>query len=182
VRDRLAVEGSLLEATPEPGRFARFVERRPWLTSLTALAVLALLAIPALEMRLGNADQGNDPEGQPTRIAYDLIAEGFGDGANGPLVVVVDLGELGPLDPAAPPAALAALIADLTADPEIAAAIASPERKAICGTNIPASAMTTVIPANTTARPDVVVAPMTESVTERPALSPSRCRFTMKSA
>jgi RND superfamily putative drug exporter len=123
VRTRLAHEGSLAEAVPEPGRFARLVERRPWLTSIAALAVLGVLAVPALEMRLGNADQGNDPAGTPTRIAYDLVAEGFGDGANGPLVVVADLGELGPLNPAAPPAALETLLGDLASDPEIAAVL-----------------------------------------------------------
>ncbi|MFG3256006.1 MMPL family transporter [Streptomyces sp. NPDC048172] len=68
--------------------WAEAVQRRP-LTALTA-AVLALLALsaPALDMRLGFADAGNDASGTTSRQAYDLLAEGFGPGFNGPLVVV----------------------------------------------------------------------------------------------
>ena len=42
-------------------------------------------------MRLGFPDAGNDPADTMTRQAYDLIAEGFGPGANGPLVVAAEL-------------------------------------------------------------------------------------------
>ena len=41
-------------------------------------------------MRLAVADAGNDPAGSTTRRAYDLLAEGFGAGVNGPLVVVIE--------------------------------------------------------------------------------------------
>jgi RND superfamily putative drug exporter len=117
----LTADAEASSAHAEPGAVANFVERHPLVTSVAAVGVLAFLAAPALDLRLGNADQGNDPVGTPTRIAYDLIADGFGDGANGPLVIAVDLDEAGPFDAAAPPAGVALLLANLSSDPEVAA-------------------------------------------------------------
>ncbi len=67
------------------------VQRRPWIAAIGATAVLLALAAPALGMRLGFPDAGNDPADTMTRQAYDLIAEGFGPGANGPLVIAAEL-------------------------------------------------------------------------------------------
>jgi RND superfamily putative drug exporter len=53
-----------------------------------AAAVMVILAIPVLTLRLGTSDQGNDPSSTTTRQAYDLLAEGFGPGFNGPLLLV----------------------------------------------------------------------------------------------
>ena len=64
-------------------RWAHGVQRRPWLAAILATAVLIALAIPALDMRLGFPDAGNDPSDTMTRQAYDLNAEGFGPGNNG---------------------------------------------------------------------------------------------------
>jgi RND superfamily putative drug exporter len=47
--------------------------------------------VPVLGLQLGFPDAGNDRDGQPTRVAYDLMAKGFGAGANGPLTVVSEL-------------------------------------------------------------------------------------------
>lgn len=55
---------------------------------LAAVVVLLTLSAPALGMRLGFADAGNDPASSTSRRAYDLLAEGFGPGFNGPLLVV----------------------------------------------------------------------------------------------
>ncbi len=49
---------------------------------------MVVLAIPVLTLRLGSSDQGNDPSSTTTRQAYDLLAEGFGPGFNGPLLLV----------------------------------------------------------------------------------------------
>ena len=57
----------------------------------SATAILLALAVPALGMRLGFPDAGNDPPSTMTRQAYDLNTEGFGPGANGPLVIAADL-------------------------------------------------------------------------------------------
>ena len=51
------------------------------------LAVLLVLAIPLLSMRLGFTDAGNRPTTDTTRRAYDLVADGFGPGFNGPLLL-----------------------------------------------------------------------------------------------
>jgi RND superfamily putative drug exporter len=72
-------------------RWSRIVQRRPWPAIGAGAAVLLLLAAPALGLKLGFPDAGNNRAGEPTRIAYDLTAKGFGEGANGPLAVVAEL-------------------------------------------------------------------------------------------
>jgi RND superfamily putative drug exporter len=72
-------------------RWSHAVQRRPWLAAIVATAILLLLAAPAIGMRLGFPDAGNDPPDTMTRQAYDLNAEGFGPGTNGPLVIAADL-------------------------------------------------------------------------------------------
>ncbi len=71
-------------------RWAKTVERRPVLWGTVALAIIAVLATPFFSLRLGLSDQGNDPKGTTTRIAYDLLAKGFGPGFNGPLQIVAE--------------------------------------------------------------------------------------------
>jgi putative drug exporter of the RND superfamily len=60
-----------------------------------ATALLLALAAPALGMRLGFPDAGNDPPDTMTRQAYDLNTEGFGAGTNGPLVIAAELPDAG---------------------------------------------------------------------------------------
>ncbi|MFE5939621.1 MMPL family transporter [Streptomyces sp. NPDC056470] len=72
--------------------WATAVQRRPWAALLVSVAALGALAAPALDMRLGFADAGNDAPAKSSRQAYDLLAEGFGPGFNGPLIVVADGG------------------------------------------------------------------------------------------
>jgi putative drug exporter of the RND superfamily len=72
-------------------RWSHAVQRRPWLAVIAAAAVLLALAAPALGMRLGFPDAGNDPASTMTRQAYDLNTEGFGPGSNGPLVIAAEL-------------------------------------------------------------------------------------------
>ena len=59
-------------------------------SSVVLLLVLALAATSAL-VRLGASDQGTQPKKQTARRAYDLLAEGFGPGFNGPIPIVVDV-------------------------------------------------------------------------------------------
>src|SRR5690606_29907171 len=87
-------------------------QRWPWPAALLPAAALLALAVPALDMRLGFADAGNDPESTTNRQAYELLAEGFGPGFNGPLVVVAD----------GNPAAATRLPAALADTPDVAAA------------------------------------------------------------
>jgi putative drug exporter of the RND superfamily len=72
-------------------RWSRTVQRRPWTAALAGTAIVLTLAAPALGLRLGFPDAGNNPAESTTRQAYDLISEGFGPGANGPLVLAADL-------------------------------------------------------------------------------------------
>ncbi len=72
-------------------RWSHMVQRHPWMFAIAGTAVLLALAAPALDMRLGFPDAGNDPPETMTRQAYDLNTEGFGPGTNGPLVVAADL-------------------------------------------------------------------------------------------
>ena len=71
-------------------RLSRMVQSRPWLFAVGGTVVLLVLAAPVLGLRLGFSDEGNFAEETTTRRAYDLISEGFGPGANGPLLVVAE--------------------------------------------------------------------------------------------
>jgi RND superfamily putative drug exporter len=82
---------------PEGDRWRRWsmaVQRHPWLALVAALAALLALAAPALNLRLGFADAGNDAESKSSRQAFDMITDGFGPGFNGPLLVVAEGGSL----------------------------------------------------------------------------------------
>jgi RND superfamily putative drug exporter len=68
-------------------RWSHLIQRRPWPAAILGLALLLVLAIPLLSMRLGFTDAGNRPESDTTRQAYDLVADGFGAGFNGPLLL-----------------------------------------------------------------------------------------------
>ncbi|HTA12659.1 MAG TPA: MMPL family transporter [Solirubrobacteraceae bacterium] len=85
---------SRAEASAPSGFWARWsgmIERHPWPGAIAGLAIMLVLASPALALRLGNSDAGNNPSNQTTRQAYDLLAKGFGPGFNGPLLVVASL-------------------------------------------------------------------------------------------
>jgi putative drug exporter of the RND superfamily len=69
-------------------RWSRLIQRHPAKFALGGLTVLVVAATPVLVMRLATADAGNDPKTSTTRRAYDLLADGFGPGTNGPLIIV----------------------------------------------------------------------------------------------
>ncbi|MFC8511764.1 MMPL family transporter [Streptomyces sp. NPDC057257] len=91
-RRRLAAGESVSEnsASSPWSRWAGVVQRRPRALSLVALVVMAALSIPVISLRLGSSDAGNNPESSTTRKAYDLLADGFGPGFNGPLQLVAE--------------------------------------------------------------------------------------------
>lgn len=72
-------------------RWARVVARRPLPSMLVAVVVLGALALPTLDLYLGQQDNGALPESTQARRAYDGLTVGFGPGANGPLLVAVDM-------------------------------------------------------------------------------------------
>ena len=71
-------------------KLTRTIQKHPawWLAA--CLGIVLVIASPALSARVGTADAGNNPESMHTRRAYDLLAEGFGPGFNGPLLIVVN--------------------------------------------------------------------------------------------
>ena len=82
-------------------RWAIFMSRHRWSAVIVSLIILLTLAAPALSMRLGQTDDGTLPENLTQRQAYDLITQGFGPGANGPLLLTVALpqpGNTAPVD------------------------------------------------------------------------------------
>ncbi len=76
-------------------RWATLVCAHPIPFAVVAVAILLALAAPFLSIRYGQSDDGTAPAGSTQRIAFDRIAEGFGPGANGPLLVVVTYPEGG---------------------------------------------------------------------------------------
>jgi putative drug exporter of the RND superfamily len=77
---------------PTPAmRWSRVIQRRPWTAAIAGAAIVLALAAPVLGLRLGFPDEGNDTSGSMTRTAYDLTVEGFGPGANGPILLVAQL-------------------------------------------------------------------------------------------
>ncbi len=120
-RRRLTSSGALLPeaadahpaASTVTARWAERIGRRPWPWALAALSLLILLAAPVLGLRTWPQDAGSRPESNTTRVAYDLVAEEFGPGANGPFVLAVDLGRV-------PAAELPALMTQISADPGVA--------------------------------------------------------------
>jgi RND superfamily putative drug exporter len=92
--DRLHLPGLLQSGGPPSFggfwyRWSRFIQRRAWVTGAAAALALIALALPLFSIRLAFTDAGNDPPSLTTRQAYDLLAQGFGPGFNGPLVVAV---------------------------------------------------------------------------------------------
>ncbi len=94
--DRLRIPGlgSRKPSTAENTRWFRWsreIQKRPLASALISGGLLIALCIPTLSLRLGSNDAGTDPAGTTTRQAYDLLAEGFGPGFNGPFSIVAAL-------------------------------------------------------------------------------------------
>ncbi|MEV6347722.1 MMPL family transporter [Actinoplanes sp. NPDC051851] len=71
-------------------RWARNVLKHRWIALIVSLGVIAVVALPALNLRLALPDDSTAAVDSTQRKAYDLLAEGFGAGFNGPLIVVVE--------------------------------------------------------------------------------------------
>jgi RND superfamily putative drug exporter len=76
-------------------RWSRFVADRPLPVAIVALVVLVALALPALHMRLATSDASTYKKTDTTRVAYDLLKQGFGPGFNAPLLLAVELPKAG---------------------------------------------------------------------------------------
>ena len=96
-------------------RLAHRISGRPWPFAIAGALLLLVLAVPALSLRTGFPDAGDNPTNQTERQAYDLLAEGFGPGSNAPLLVIADL-----QDTALAAEDIPALAERIAADPGIA--------------------------------------------------------------
>jgi RND superfamily putative drug exporter len=95
-------------------RWGRQVSAHPWRYLALGVAVLGVATAPLFSMRLGWPDNGTQPVDMTTRRAYDLLADGFGAGFNGPLLLSVELNGVDD-----PDALLASLEKALSADPGV---------------------------------------------------------------
>jgi putative drug exporter of the RND superfamily len=98
-------------------RWGQLVDRHSIIATVVGVGLLLALAAPFLGVRFGFPDAGNTPEDRSSRQAYDLLSEGFGAGANGPLLLVADLAGPGDQD------ALPALGEAVAATPGVAVAM-----------------------------------------------------------
>jgi RND superfamily putative drug exporter len=98
-------------------RWAQGLSSRAGILSIVSLAVIVVLALPFFSMRLGLDDAGNDPPSSTSRQAYDLLAQGFGAGFNGPLQVVGKINSPGDRE------RFAAFVDSLKAIPDVAAVV-----------------------------------------------------------
>jgi RND superfamily putative drug exporter len=71
-------------------RWGERVARRPGILAAASVALLIALTAPVTGLGLGMSDNGSAPKSTTVRQAYDLIAEGYGVGVNGPLLVTAD--------------------------------------------------------------------------------------------
>jgi RND superfamily putative drug exporter len=143
-------------------RWSRVVQRRPWPAFLGGLAFLLVLAIPLLSMRLAFPDAGGNPKSDTTRQAYDLVAEGFGAGFNGPLVLAAEYPK------GSDTAAIDQLAIRLRQTPDVAAVIGpivSPSGDAAVIRVIPSSSPQSVATTDlvATLRDDVIPAALRDS-------------------
>jgi len=85
---RAATRGqTLTPAAKKPNRWVMLVTKHPLITTLAVVITLGVVAIPAASLALALPNAGQQPESSQARQAYDLTAEHFGAGANGPLIM-----------------------------------------------------------------------------------------------
>ncbi|WP_406170395.1 MMPL family transporter [Streptomyces sp. NBC_00996] len=96
-------------------RWIGHVSQHPVPYAVGAAGLLLTATLPVLGLRVGLPDDGSLPQSRTERRAYDLVAEGFGPGTNGPLVIAAD--------PTGDPGVLDRLVATVAADPGIASVV-----------------------------------------------------------
>jgi RND superfamily putative drug exporter len=79
-----------VQASPAFARWGEIVTRRPWASIAAGVGLLLIFAFPVTQMRLGQPDDGNQPESRTQRVAYDQLTQAFGPGSNGPFLLAVD--------------------------------------------------------------------------------------------
>lgn len=75
-------------------RWVRIVMRAPILFVLLVIGLLTVAALPALHMQTSLPSGKGEAEGNTARDAYDIVTEHFGEGTNGPLLVMLDITQM----------------------------------------------------------------------------------------
>jgi RND superfamily putative drug exporter len=139
--DRMALPRSRRRSTSQDTtwswQWSHVIQRHPRIAAVAAVAVLTMLSLPLFGIRLGYGDAGNNPKGTETKLAYDQLAQNFGPGSVGPLVLAAQLPGGGSSGPA-----LTALRQKLLAQPDVRA-VSAPTLNSTADT-----AVLTVIPAS----------------------------------
>ncbi len=88
---RKPATGALKEQKDPVGRrLARRIQGNPWRYAIVSGGLLLILAVPLLDVELGFPDAGANPTSYHTRRAFDLLTDGFGEGFNNPLLIVLE--------------------------------------------------------------------------------------------
>ncbi|MHB1164985.1 MAG: MMPL family transporter [Candidatus Nanopelagicales bacterium] len=107
---------------PEASRWAKYaslIQRMPAIPAALSLVLIGFLAAPALSMQMGFPDDSSEAPGTPLRVGFDLLADGFGPGVNGPFFVAVQTPKADDY------AALGTVVQALEATPGVASTIPS---------------------------------------------------------
>lgn len=116
-------------------RWGKVVTRKPWLTSILCIVILTICTLPFMHMHLGLPDNGLKSTETTERRGYDLLAEGFGEGFNAPLIVVAKAA--GSKDPQSEIAKSTTFIKELKGVASVSPIIPSPSGKAAIITVLP---------------------------------------------
>jgi putative drug exporter of the RND superfamily len=98
--DRLRLPGARhrsASGSPAWTAWSRRVQQRAWPAAAVSVLVLVVLTLPFFGLRFGFPDAGNEPAGSRTRVAHDLMVDGFGPGVGNQLYVVAELAGAGDL-------------------------------------------------------------------------------------
>jgi RND superfamily putative drug exporter len=79
-----------VQPSPAFSRWGEIVTAHPWRSIAAGVLALLVFAAPVTQLRLGQPDDGNQPESKTQRVAYDRLSEAFGPGSNGPFLLAVD--------------------------------------------------------------------------------------------
>jgi RND superfamily putative drug exporter len=79
-----------VQTSPAFARWGEIVTRRPWASIAAGVVLLLIFASPVTQMRIGQPDDGNQPQSRTQRVAYDQLTQAFGPGSNGPFLLAVD--------------------------------------------------------------------------------------------
>lgn len=115
-RDKARTKAAAGQEHGAADKWVKGVIKFRWAVIVVVIVILGTAAIPAMEMKLGMPSGATANLDTPQRQSYDAISKGFGEGFNGPLVIVAE-----PQDPsqAITPQVLGGLVQDIQKVPDV---------------------------------------------------------------